>query len=204
MGDDEASDSLRFTNVHYFAAGATLFGADAAGVYEYEGKEYAGQFVHTNGFSTCTDCHDVHGLEVKAATCTGCHQVDDPHMIRLNLTADYDGDGDAAEGVAGEIETMTEMLYAQMVEVTTAAGNPIYYDSHAYPYFFADANGNGAVDEGEGSYTGWTPRVLKAAYNYQYVQKDPGAFAHNGRYILQVLYDTLQDLGADVTGMARP
>lgn len=204
LGDDEASDSLRFTNVHYFAAGATLFGADAAGVYEYEGKEYAGQFVHTNGFSTCVDCHDVHGLEVKAATCTGCHQVDDPHMIRLNLTADYDGDGDTAEGVAGEIETMTEMVYNQMVEVTIAAGNPILYDAHAYPYFFADANGNGAVDEGEGSYSGWTPRVLKAAYNYQYVQKDPGAFAHNGRYILQVLFDTLEDLGADVTGMVRP
>ena len=53
-------------------------------------------------------------------------------------------------------------------------------------------------------YAGWTPRILKAAYNYQYVQKDPGAFAHNGQYILQVLYDTIQDLGGDMTGMVRP
>jgi hypothetical protein len=33
------------------------------------------------------------------------------------------------------------------------------------------------------------------AKNYQWVAKDPGAFAHNGKYILQVLYDSLQDLG---------
>jgi len=203
LGNDEAKEGLRFTNVHYFAAGATLFGADAAGVYQYEGKEYAGQFMHTTGFTTCVDCHDVHGLEVKTATCTGCHQVDDPQEIRMTLNEDYDGDG-ASEGLYGEVETMTEMVYDLMVQITTEAGTPILYDAHAYPYFFADTNGNGAVDEGEGSYAGWTPRILKAAYNYQYVQKDPGAFAHNGQYILQVLYDTIQDLGGDMTGMVRP
>jgi hypothetical protein len=45
---------------------------------------------------------------------------------------------------------------------------------------------------------------LKAAYNYQYAQKDPGAFAHNAKYVLQVLYDSLEDIGADVSGMTRP
>jgi hypothetical protein len=33
---------------------------------------------------------------------------------------------------------------------------------------------------------------------------DPGAFAHNGKYVLQVLYDSIQDLGGDVSGMVRP
>jgi len=49
---------------------------------------------------------------------------------------------------------------------------------------------------------------LQAAYNYQYSTKDPGAFAHNGLYIIQVLYDTLADLGQEVTvemeDMVRP
>ena len=112
---DEAAEGLRFTNVHYFAAGATLFGADAAGVYQYEGKEYAGQFLHTTGFATCTDCHSAHGLEVKAESCQGCHQVPDPQDIRLSLTEDYDGDGDASEGIYGEIMTMTEVLYDTML-----------------------------------------------------------------------------------------
>ncbi len=75
---------------------------------------------------------------------------------------------------------------------------------HAYPYYFADANGNGVVDEGEGSYATWTPRLLKAAYNYQYFQKDPGAFAHNGVYMIQVLYDAINDVGGDVSSMVRP
>jgi hypothetical protein len=46
--------------------------------------------------------------------------------------------------------------------------------------------------------------LLRAAYNYQWAQKDPGAFAHNGQYIVQVLQDSLEDLGVDVAGMTRP
>ena len=45
--------------------------------------------------------------------------------------------------------------------------------------------------------------MLQAAYNYTWVQKDPGAFAHNGMYMIQVLYDTLESLGA-ADGMTRP
>jgi hypothetical protein len=73
--------------------------------------------------------------------------------------------------------------------------DPIAYDGAAYPYFFNDA--------GEG-YATWTPRMLQAAYNYQYATKDPGAFAHNGKYILQVLYDSIENLGGDTGGMTRP
>jgi hypothetical protein len=100
---------------------------------------------------------------------------------------------------------MEEMLYTEIqayaAETVSAA---IVYDAHSYPYFFADPNANGAVDEGEGGYSTWTPRLLKAAYNYQYAQKDPGAYTHNGQYIIQALYDSLEDLGADVSGMVRP
>ena len=67
---------------------------------------------------------------------------------------------------------------------------------------------NGQVDEGEAAYAnryaGWTPRLLRAAYNYQYATKDPGAFAHNGKYALQTLHDALEDLGRDVRGITRP
>ena len=52
-------------------------------------------------------------------------------------------------------------------------------------------------------YQSWTPRLLRAAYNYQYVSKDPGAFVRNPHYILQVLYDSLEDLGAEVSAVSR-
>ncbi|PKO12780.1 MAG: hypothetical protein CVU39_21840, partial [Chloroflexi bacterium HGW-Chloroflexi-10] len=206
LGDDETSEALRFRNVHYFAAGATLFGTDAKGVYEYEGKTYVGQFAHVANFTTCVDCHNVHELSVQTATCNGCHGSTDPTTIRgtSHTDVDYDGDGDVTEGIAGELETMAEKLYEGLVAKAAADGTPLTYDSHAYPYFFADANTNNAVDEGEAGYATWTPRLLKAAYNYQYFQKDPGAYAHNGVYMLQVLFDAIEDIGGSTTGMTRP
>jgi hypothetical protein len=36
------------------------------------------------------------------------------------------------------------------------------------------------------------------------VSKDPGAFAHNNEYVMQFLYDSINDIGGDVSGMTRP
>jgi hypothetical protein len=48
-------------------------------------------------------------------------------------------------------------------------------------------------------FNAWSPRLLKAAYNYQFVTKDPGAYAHNPIYTLQILHDSLSDLGTRIT-----
>ncbi|MBE0687122.1 MAG: hypothetical protein IH585_14120, partial [Anaerolineaceae bacterium] len=153
------------------------------------------------------DCHDVHGLEVKAQTCQGCHQTEDPKNIRLKLTEDYDADG-VSEGIYGEVETLTEKLYAALLAKSVEVGTPLVYDSHSHPYFFIDTNENGVADAEEvnrtNAFATWTPRLLKAAYNYQYAMKDPGAFAHNPTYILQVLYDSIENVGGDLTGLVRP
>jgi hypothetical protein len=124
-------------------------------------------------------------------------------------TTDFNGNGDTTEGIGVEVASMEEALYAAIqTYAADTAGTPIVYDAQSYPYFFIDTNGNGQADEDEvdraNGYNAWTPRLLRAAYNYQWVAKDPGAFAHNGKYIIQVLYDSLDDLGADVSGMVRP
>ncbi|MFZ5917971.1 MAG: hypothetical protein ACOYZ7_13600 [Chloroflexota bacterium] len=201
IDDDTVSEELGFINVHYFAAGATLFGSDAQGAYQYEGKVYSGRFEHASPIDTCTDCHDSHALKVTVENCVLCHKgaetPKDLQNIRETETADadYDGDGDTTEGMAGEITTLQETLYEALVAYSAAAtGNPIAY-TNRYPYW-SDADGN--------RYTTWTPRLVKAAYNYQYVLKDPGGFAHNPSYILQILYDSLEDLGVDVTAYVRP
>lgn len=214
VGDDEVSEALRFRNVHYFAAGATLFGSDAKGAYEYAGQEYLGRFTHGSdggigGPTDCVSCHQTHALVVNVSECADCHRtvetVADLQTIRVS-EADYDGDGDATEGLAGEIATLQEALYAAIqAYAADTAGTALAYDSHAYPYFFADANANSAVDEGEEGYASWTPSLLRAAYNYQYAQKDPGAFAHNGKYIVQILYDSLAGVGAEgLSAYTRP
>jgi hypothetical protein len=207
--DDAVAEGLGFVNVHYFAAGATLFGGDVMGAYQYADKEYVGRFAHVEPYSSCAQCHDAHKLEVKADECTVCHAgIEDLHDIRMDAT-DYDGDGDTAEGIAGEIETMTEVLYAAILAYSAdTVGTPIVYDSHSYPYFFTDTNGDGEATPDEANfgnrYATWTPALLRAAYNYQYAQKDPGAFAHNAKYVMQVLYDSIEALGGDASGMTRP
>ena len=208
--DDDVvpEDGLRFINVHYFAAGATLYGNEVQGAYQYAGNEYLGRNEHVEGFTNCSDCHNTHELEVEVVMCGACHTMVESKEDLVNIridTTDFDADGDTEEGIAGEISTMADAVYAAMqAYAANTAGTAIIYNGSSYPYFFADADGNGQIDEGEGSYATWTPRLLKAAYNYQYVAKDPGAFAHNGKYIIQVLYDTLSDLGSDTTGMVRP
>ena len=208
VGPDTPSEKLAFRNIHYFAAGASLFGTEVKGAYEYEGKTYVGRFMHVQGFQTCVDCHDAHGLEIEAKTCAGCHKVEKPEDIRMAPT-DFDGDGNTTEGIAGEVETMREVLYAAILKYAAEkVGTPIVYHPYIYPYFFIDTNGNGVADPEEANfgnrYNAWTPRLLKAAYNYQFASKDPGAYTHNGKYILQVLYDSIADIGGSVAGMTRP
>jgi hypothetical protein len=207
--DDVVTEGLSFANVHYFAAGASIFGTEAKGAYEYDGETYVGKFGHVPGFDTCVACHDTHSLGVAEESCATCHAgAESAEAIRMGGT-DYDGDGDTSEGMAGEIETMGEALYEAIQEYAAeVAEAPLVYDSHAYPYFFNDTNANSEPDPDEANYGNryvtWTPRLLRAAYNYQYALKDPGGYAHNGKYVAQVLYDSLMDIGGDVSGMTRP
>jgi hypothetical protein len=206
---DTVDAKISFKNVHYFAAGATLFGSEAQGIFQYEGKEYVGRFMHTDGFQTCTSCHDAHALEPKLEACAGCHQTDDPAAIRMTSTADYDGDGDVAEGLEGELKGLQDKLYAEIQKYAdTKAGVAIVYDTNAYPYWYADANKDGVGDKDDKGagvrYATWTPRLLKAAYNLQYSLKDSGAAIHNFKYVAEALYDSIEDLGGDVTGLTRP
>jgi hypothetical protein len=222
---DDGTSVLSFRNIHYFAAGATLFGAEAGGAYEYDGEEYLGRNLHGGteaapdfgGPTKCTECHSTHGLSVKVDSCVTCHKTVQAEADVLNIrwpsdTTDWDGDGDAAEGIRGEIITMSDALYAAL-RAYARDGAPktgIVYDPATHPYFFLDADGDGQADKDDQGaskrYNLWTPRLLRAAYNYQYSQKDPGAFAHNGKYVLQILYDSLQDIGgaSAVKGMTRP
>lgn len=217
VGDDEVSSKLAFRNVHYFAAGASIFGGEAQGAYQFAGKEYNGRNMHAEDApNTCTGCHRQHDGTIRLNKCDDCHDnvdtQEDVFSIRMTEDVeliDYNGNGDAEEPIRDEIMTLEDALYAAIQSyATTTAGTAIAYSPASYPYFFVDGNGNGTVDPEEANndnrYVTWTPNLLRAAYNYQYVQKDPGAFAHNPHYILQVLYDSIEAVGGDVSNYTRP
>jgi hypothetical protein len=127
--------------------------------------------------------------------CAVCHQgvasLEDVQMIRfVGSLNDYDGDGDVEEPIKDEITGLQELLYQSMqAYAAEVGGTPIVYDALSYPYFFDDA--------GEG-YGTWTGRLVQAAYNYQVSLKDPGAYAHGGKYIIQLLYDSIADLNDQI------
>lgn len=213
LAADTVSSDLGFVNSHYALAGATTQGSAAHGGYEYPDQTYAGPFTHFPEINTCSSCHSPHSLQVEIASCTSCHEGAASFSDIRTSPVDFDGDGNTGEGIADPIATLHAQLgEAIMLYAAEVAGTPIIYAPGVYPYFFVDTDSDGAVTEGEAAfpnrYQNWTPRLLRAAYNYQYIRQDGGAFAHNPHYALQLLYDALADLGmavdVDISSLTRP
>jgi hypothetical protein len=197
---DKVYKDLSLPNIHNNAAGPTLHGTEAKGGYEYEGRAYLGRYTHASGFATCISCHDPHTLAAPVEKCRACHvEATSPaalQNIRMHKT-DFDGDGDLGEGIAGEIETMQDRLLLAMriYTIRTKEVDEVVYDGARNPFFF-DSAGN--------EYSTWTPRLLRAAYNYRYATQGVGGYAHNGLYTIQLLYGSLNDLGVNTSAMTRP
>ncbi|WP_422072408.1 cytochrome c3 family protein [Tranquillimonas rosea] len=194
---DQPDPELRFINPHYATAAATWLGGYGEAGYQYDGRDYSGRFFHARPVESCNSCHDPHTLEVGFEPCLTCHQADSPQDIRIARQS-YDGSGDTSVGIRSDIEanadTLMRMIRDYMDEV---AGAPGIYDGTRYPYFFSDANGDGAIDMDGGEpvvYGAWTPRSLRATFNWKLVTADPGNYAHNPQYSLELLYDSIADL----------
>ena len=216
LSEDEVNEELGFINVHYRVGGATRFGSDASAAYQYPGKTYDGLFLHVPSFQTCTDCHDPHSVKITPSECASCHPVvtglDNLRDIREPSTPDYDGDGNTTEGVNYEITTLHDLLYeAIQTYALNIIGQPIVYTNQS-PQWLIDTNGNGVADADEinsdNAYPDWTPRLVKATYNYHLVVESAGAFIHNPRYAIQIIYDTIEDLSTvvniDMSNLIRP
>jgi hypothetical protein len=202
---DAPNPMLRFTNIHYYPAAATLYASRVGGGYQYAGQVYDARFRHVPGFDSCIGCHDPHAAKPRFDACVTCHptatDAEGARKIRMvsSHRRDYDGDGDVEEGVGQELDGLRGKLLAAITAYAKAKGAPICFGKD-YPYWFKDGNRDGACDASETmGYAAWTPRLLKAAYNYQMATKDPGAFAHNAKYIMQLLFDGVTDLNVALT-----
>jgi hypothetical protein len=200
---DVSSSKLSASNPHYIAAAGVQMGTRAKIGYEYEGKEYDAQFSHITGYNACITCHNPHSLQVNIKSCNTCHVgITDPKDIRyVGSQTDYDGDGNIEEGMYYEIQSFQDKLLATIYSYAKNVLNkPIVYNGAAHPYWFFDNNGNGVADADDTtSYNALTIRLLKATYNYLVAVKEPSNYAHNGKYIIELLYDSIEDLDA---GMA--
>ena len=135
------------------------------------------------------------GVSNAVRTCgaTGCHPglTTTDRVIPYNLV-DYDGDG-ILEGINQELDGLKTAL------INLFAAQGIYYNPAVYPYFHNVATGQSSST----GYTNWTQPQLKAAFNLNTFYKEPGAFAHNGKYAAQILIDSFTDLnGGTLAGSA--
>lgn len=202
--------TLGFLNIHYYAAGATLNAGRVLGGYQYAGKVYDWRFRHAPGYDTCVGCHDSHSLAVKTSACQSCHtgadSIDKLRAIRMvaSKLTDYDNDGNKTEGIYFELQGLGDKLFAALRAYAAKKALPaLCYSAAAYPYFFKDTDNNGTCGTADTTgYSDWTPRLLRAAYNYQVYLKDPGAFAHNAKYMIQLLHDSIVDLNTVIADNA--
>jgi len=217
--DDEVIPEASFITPHYAFASSTHFGAEAKGGYQYEGQVYVGKFEHADGVDTCTSCHEPHSLHIRkdyedANLCAACHSnVSDYSDYRDVFVDGFDYDGDEqVEGLYHEIQGVQEILYASIQSYTTEVIEAQIGWADPFPYLFKDTNGNGEIESEEAAfpnqYVSFTPRLLRTAFNMQYSIKEPAAYVHNGKYVLQLLYDSISDLAevveVDTSGLIRP
>lgn len=227
-----ASSSNSFTNSHYMGAAATVFGADAAGWYQYPftvngtgtaaaAAAYTGTNQHGVSAGKCTSCHDPHTLEVvvTASTCGRCHfkETDGSPVTNLaeleeNRQFGFEGDVDGlgTPSLKTALDNNAAKLYAAIqAYATNVSGAGICYTSGSYPYFFLDngraGSGVPAAVANDGvcqpdeavsanAFNKFTPRLLRAAYNYNFYMREPNAWAHNARYVTEILFDAITDL----------
>jgi hypothetical protein len=198
-----------FLNIHYYAAGATLFGTQVKGGYEYTGTTYVGQnaFTAHTGLAPallndCVSCHmnsdaaddKNHTFLPEVVTCTvgtGCHTDSD---------GTFEGLSGSPSSNSAEIETLSgDLLPLIETYANDTLNMPIVY-SNGYPYW---CNDNGNPCRFDNPYVSFDAKLLRAAYNYQTAQKEPGGFIHNGAYIKQLLFDSITDLGG-TPSVTRP
>jgi uncharacterized protein YgfB (UPF0149 family) len=211
-GLDDVIGTGTFINPHYLGAAGTMFGADAKMWAEYPGKIYSGRMEH-GGKASCTFCHDPHTGHLPAdsqiaAKCGTCHfneagaavssLLELEEVRQFGYEGDIDGD-EIEESLKEEIEGLEVVLYAKMQEYAASTGTAICYNGGAHPYFFIDTDASGgecsaSESVSANSFKAFTPRLLRAAFNFKWAHAEPGAWAHNPRYVIEVLFDGIVDL----------
>jgi len=190
--EDDFSDK-GFVNSHYLSAGGTLFTITG---YEFDGRDYTNSIFFV---------HDRIGLINPVETgdngpCVGCHMKTDESHLFLPVRKDATGEvieltsfaetcSDCHAGPQELVDLVNELeegfeaaLEALRVEL---ADNGYIFLGH-YPYF-SNTDWISASDP-----TG--KNNMGAAFNFNLLVHDPGAFVHNLQYTRKLIYDSIDFL----------
>jgi hypothetical protein len=205
--------SRSFINSHYLTAGGTVFQATgyeyavSYGNYSFYKHDQIG-ITETDGIGTegpCVGCHlssaeSHHFLPVQhsaAGTITAitsriCGQC---HSGQYALSAAI---------LEEEKEELHASLSALKVAMADTSVKPAFYFTNSYPYVFADAghsipvtNWASYIDTSANSQRTGKPN-MGAVFNFNLLEHDPGAYAHNRLYVKLLIFDSIDWLDNNV------
>jgi nitrate/TMAO reductase-like tetraheme cytochrome c subunit len=193
-GIDSTLTDLTFVNPHYYPAGAMLFSLKG---FEFRNGIFQGiTFAQT--YSRGVFQHQV-------ISCTGCHMADseDGDLGGHTFKMAYEGKENISvcqqchPGITGfdiygrkeDIEALKNLIITELQE------RGIFYNPYVYPYFFTTSDPQQQIFPNR--VTTWKESELMAAFNLQFVNKEPGAYVHNYVYAVQLLYDSCFALGIE-------
>ncbi len=191
---DVISDKITVVNPHYRAAFAAIKASKSQIGYNYDSVLVPHADSTHPGGTDCASCHNQHSTAVdigrNGKSCQPCHQ--------FTSTSDVEALNAVIPSLEAELLS-TIKAYAADDTTTDADGNTkakacIAYDDATYPYWLKDSDCDGNADDPAATYASFTPRLIKACYNYTVSKKDPGGFAHNGGYIASLLTASTVDL----------
>lgn len=220
--NDQDADGVRsFINSHYLTAGGTVFGKTGYTLFNRDynstpkgfvhdklgisktGEDAADAYIASNGLSTsgpCAVCHMTsEKLGVKSShafspfseyaagdvslnpVCVTCHET---RGAGTNAKASW-FEGTWKKRADAGLEALNAALVAKGIH---------FFNAH--PYFYIGAGGTG------GAFTNWAgvngfaewKNVMGVAFNYNLLEHDPGAVAHNRYYVRRLIYDSLDYL----------
>jgi predicted CXXCH cytochrome family protein len=212
--------------LHYAPSMAILYGDDSKMVATYPGKTYSGRFAHpfdAEGILGetefgCVDCHDVHNtnanhvvgnkMENLAYACAGCHLVDtslDPAALQAR-TQDFSErllDTILAEMLTFADDTALDAALQTKIDELAAEVDPVVqkailmaYIQERTVYFPNIAVAHAATSWKVFTYEDGAPQGQTHGHG--------GSWAHNSAFARQVMYDAIESLGGDLTGLTRP
>lgn len=195
----DADGVLNFVNSHYLTAGGTVYTASG---YEYAGKSYANPEYYA---------HDKIGAGDEGP-CIGCHLSSPEKHTFLPVAKGENGAITAITSTlcvtchAGQYALTPAKLNAEEEDFAAAlealeaqlATKGIYFAS-AYPYFYTAPYVAGGTNT---AFTNWAgpygvavwKDVMGAAFNFNLLEHDPGAFAHNRIYSKRLIFDAIDFL----------
>lgn len=199
--NDTDTDGVRsFVNSHYLAAGGMVF---AKSGYEYAGQTYSKTFSghaavgSSDGNGPCVTCHmtsaESHKFEVVTKDANGAITA-----VATTACGTCHGNMNALW-----LEERKETFHTALDALKQALEAKGIYFYPAHPYFYKAAYVVGGTNT---AFTDWASvyglaswkDVMGAAFNYNLIEHDPGAYAHNRSYALKLVVDSIDFLADGV------